>query len=353
MLRHHWANLALLGLLLAELGTGLAGLLGTSDPFRILFWIHAVGAYAILVVLFSKAAVVAGVLRRRPGWTAERVQLALLAALLAGVLVTGLLWIAAGYEAIGSLSVINLHAFLAIALLLLLVQHVVDRRWIVRVPAARDRRAFLRFAGAALVGAAVWQLERPLQRALGLPGAGRRFTGSYENGSFSGDFPEVIWLNDTPQQVDASSWRLVVDGAVERRLELSYAEVERIAHGERLATLDCTGGWFCRQRWEGVPLAALLDRAGVAHGAESVDVHSVTGYGRRFSLGHARGLLLATRVAGEALSPGHGFPARLVVPDRRGFEWGKWGTRSQRRRSGERARPQRSSVSSAGLAAPS
>jgi hypothetical protein len=323
-LRHQWANLALLALVVAELATGFAGLLGTSDPFRILFWIHAIGAYAIVVVLFSKVAVVVNVLRRRPGWTAGRVQLAVLATLLAGVLVTGFVWIAAGFRAVGTLSVINLHAFLAVALVVLLVQHVVDRRWIVRVAAARDRRAFLRFAGAAIIGVAVWQLERPFQRALGLPGARRRFTGSYERGSFSGDFPEVIWLNDSPQTVVEGPWRLVVDGAVERRLELSYRDVERLARTEREATLDCTGGWYTEQRWEGVALATLLDAAGVAHGAESVEVESVTGYRRRFSLEHSRRLLLATRVAGAPLSHGHGFPSRLVVPDRRGFEWVKW-----------------------------
>jgi DMSO/TMAO reductase YedYZ molybdopterin-dependent catalytic subunit len=53
-------------------------------------------------------------------------------------------------------------------------------------------------------------------------------------------------------------------------------------------------------------------------------VESVTGYTRRFSVDHARHLLLATRVAGGPLSHGHGFPVRLVVPDRRGFEWVKW-----------------------------
>ncbi|HEV2028853.1 MAG TPA: molybdopterin-dependent oxidoreductase [Candidatus Dormibacteraeota bacterium] len=37
-----------------------------------------------------------------------------------------------------------------------------------------------------------------------------------------------------------------------------------------------------------------------------------------------RALLLATRVGGLPLDRGHGFPARLVVPDGRGFWWVKW-----------------------------
>lgn len=116
----------------------------------------------------------------------------------------------------------------------------------------------------------------------------------------------------------------MVDGAVARPLDLGYADLERMPPSSRDAVLDCTGGWYARQRWMGVPLAALLDAAGVEDGARSVSVESVRGYGRRFSLEQARELLLATHVAGTALAHGHGFPARLVVPERRGFDWVKW-----------------------------
>ena len=50
--------------------------------------------------------------------------------------------------------------------------------------------------------------------------------------------------------------------------------------------------------------------------ARSVVVTSLTGYRRRFRLGSARELLLATQVGGEALSAGHGFPLCLVAPGR-------------------------------------
>ncbi|MBA3290380.1 MAG: molybdopterin-dependent oxidoreductase, partial [Actinobacteria bacterium] len=49
-------------------------------------------------------------------------------------------------------------------------------------------------------------------------------------------------------------------------------------------------------------------------------------YARRFPLTDASRLLLATRVGGNLLSEGHGFPARVVAPGRRGFWWVKWVT---------------------------
>jgi DMSO/TMAO reductase YedYZ molybdopterin-dependent catalytic subunit len=58
----------------------------------------------------------------------------------------------------------------------------------------------------------------------------------------------------------------------------------------------------------------------------------VTGYRWSFPLAEARDFLLATHVGGERLSHGHGFPLRLVAPQRRGFQWVKWVTRIELRR---------------------
>ena len=71
-------------------------------------------------------------------------------------------------------------------------------------------------------------------------------------------------------------------------------------------------------------LGRLLDLAGPRPGARSVSCAASSGYGRRFALGPARGYLLALGVAGQTLDHAHGFPLRLVAPERRGFEWVKW-----------------------------
>jgi DMSO/TMAO reductase YedYZ molybdopterin-dependent catalytic subunit len=170
---------------------------------------------------------------------------------------------------------------------------------------------------------AVWQVQRPVQRALGLPGSGRRFTGSYEAGSFRGNaFPATSWVADRPRPLDTTGWALAVDGLVERRLAVDARRLDR--DDELVATLDCTGGFFSTQRWRGVLLGRLLDAAGAAPEARHIRVISRTGYRWSFGIEHARGLLLATHVGDEPLSHAHGAPCRLVVPDRRGFEWVKW-----------------------------
>jgi DMSO/TMAO reductase YedYZ molybdopterin-dependent catalytic subunit len=93
------------------------------------------------------------------------------------------------------------------------------------------------------------------------------------------------------------------------------------AFGDTLrATLDCTGGWYAEQTWRGARLDRLLDGAD----GESIVVRSITGYSRRFPRSDAAALLVATHVGDAPLSAGHGAPARLVAPGRRGFWWVKW-----------------------------
>ena len=185
------------------------------------------------------------------------------------------------------------------------------------------RRQLLEGAAIGAGGLLIWQLQRPVSAALGLPGAKRRFTGSYEADSFAGNaFPTTSWVADDPKPLEPGSYRLAVDGLVVEPLELRAAALQ---HGEELvATLDCTGGFYSTQRWGGVRIGRLLERAGALPEATHVRVISHTGYRWSFDLEDARELLLATHVEDEPLSHAHGAPARLVAPGRRGFQWVKW-----------------------------
>jgi DMSO/TMAO reductase YedYZ molybdopterin-dependent catalytic subunit len=158
-------------------------------------------------------------------------------------------------------------------------------------------------------------------RWTGLPGRARRFTGSYERGSFDPEsMPVTQWLDDTVLEIDPQAWRLRVSGGG-RTATLSFDEVD--AQREPIpATIDCTGGWFAHQDWEGARLDRLLGP--MASAGRSVLIRSRSGYTRRYPLSDASRLWLATRAGGAPLSPGHGSPARIVAPGRRGFWWVKW-----------------------------
>src|SRR4051812_2078150 len=124
-MRHAWANVALLALVVTATATGLGGLLVSDPDGAIVFWLHALAAWAIVGLLAVKARVIVAAIRRRPRVTVSRVAFLVLLGLLLLVLGTGVAWLLLdGYRRLGYLSVINVHAFLAIALTLLLGWHV-------------------------------------------------------------------------------------------------------------------------------------------------------------------------------------------------------------------------------------
>jgi DMSO/TMAO reductase YedYZ molybdopterin-dependent catalytic subunit len=312
-------NLGLLGGLLLALGTGaLAFGVGTGWA-RWVAGAHAAAGLALVLLGPWKSAIARRALARRPPRRGRAVGLGL-AALVALALATGIGHSTGLLRWIGPLTAMQVHVGAALATVPLALWHVLARP---QRPHRTDlgRRGLLR-AGA-LAGAAglAWAAAEGLERLARLPGARRRFTGSYPAGSFEpAAMPVTQWLDDPVAELEAASWRLRVRAGGQVR-DWSYAELA--AFSDRLrATIDCTGGWYAEQVWEGAWLDRLLPAELPAGG--SLLVTSTTGYRRRFPLGERRRLLVATRVGGQPLAPGHGFPARIVAPDRRGFWWVKW-----------------------------
>jgi hypothetical protein len=304
-------NVALLLLLAAAFVTGWLAFAFATAPARWSLAVHAAGGFAILALLPWKTMIARrGMGRPRGGrWASVLFGVLVSISLAAGLLhSTGLLvyW--------GPLTAMDFHVGAAIAAVPLAIWHVVARRVRVR-PTDLGRRSVLR-GGAVIAAATVaYGFSEAVVKAAGLAGAARRFTGSYEAGSFEpGAMPVSSWMFDAIPRVEREVWRLRAGGR-----SWTYAELS--AFDDRLtATLDCTGGFFSTQVWSG----ATLDRLIRGTGGTTIRVVSVTGYDRRFPIDKAGSMLLATRVGGQALDQGHGFPARLVVPEARGFWWVKW-----------------------------
>jgi DMSO/TMAO reductase YedYZ molybdopterin-dependent catalytic subunit len=88
----------------------------------------------------------------------------------------------------------------------------------------------------------------------------------------------------TTPVLDVASYQLRIDGAVRNPFSLSYDELRDMPSETRIATLECAGngrvflvpqvegaqwelGAVGNAEWTGVPLGALLDRAGMEDGA--------------------------------------------------------------------------------------
>lgn len=332
-----WANTLLLALIAVELVSGFFGLVSGSPDEAVFILTHRIAGWGIVAVLIWKARNIAFSLKWARAATPRTASLVLLVAL-AGTLILGFAWSFVGPISFWLFSGVSWHIYIGAALIPILIWHSLyhTRGFPIRFWA--DRRSFLRFAGLAIAGAALWRVGETAAAAGGLSGASRRFTGSYEAGSYSGNaFPLTSWLNDNPKPISASGWRLRISGAVRNTVNLRYEDIA--SNAETTATIDCTGGWHSTQVWRGMPLADLLAMAQPADDAASVTVRSVTGYYRRFSMDEARSYIMATRVGDDVLSHGHGFPMRLVAHDKRGFEWVKWITDIEVNRTGKWLQP--------------
>jgi DMSO/TMAO reductase YedYZ molybdopterin-dependent catalytic subunit len=162
-----------------------------------------------------------------------------------------------------------------------------------------------------------------------------------------------VRCNFSMPRVDVRRWRLSVDGALERPLGLSLADLRALPARTLAATLECAGngrtgfaplpkgepwelGAVSTGVWRGAPLREVLAPAGLDSGAvevlfEGADHGAIeSGDDVRFarSLPRDKALhpdtLLAYEMNGEPLPAQHGGPVRLLVPGWYGMASVKW-----------------------------
>jgi DMSO/TMAO reductase YedYZ molybdopterin-dependent catalytic subunit len=318
---------SILGCVLLETLTGVVSLGAGAPPQWPLFWIHRVVGVTLVFLLFFKFRRVRPRLRRG-NWNRATPVSMLTAVVALAALATGIAWLLGADLDLGFWTLLNVHIGLGLLVFPLVLVHLRSRFRTLSRADFEGRRTALQYGALLVGGALVVRTQKTVNDLTGSEGETRRFTGSKP--VEGPGFPVTSWVADDPEPIDVDAWRLRVDGLVTSEIERSYDALDP-ADGER-ALLDCTSGWYTVEEWRGVRLGTLLDEAGVDPAARWVTVHSVTGYRWSFPLEEARGFLLATGVAGERLSHGHGFPLRLVAPDRRGFQWVKWITRVELRR---------------------
>lgn len=212
----------------------------------------------------------------------------------------------------------------------------VDRRMFLRVTAIAAASALIVGIGARALNATTSSIAA-VRKALKLPaprstvvvpdGAEFDIPGLSPLFTPNSDFYRVDTALTVPS-VDPGTWRLVIDGMVDERVELSYEDLIGMGLDEYSITLTCVsnvvgGDLIGNAKWLGVPVRDVLRLAGVQPGADMVLSRSVDGFTASTPLASLTDdgvdAILAVGMNGEPLPLEHGFPVRMVVPGLYGY----------------------------------
>jgi DMSO/TMAO reductase YedYZ molybdopterin-dependent catalytic subunit len=157
-------------------------------------------------------------------------------------------------------------------------------------------------------------------------------------------------LADIPLNIDPAAFSLEIKGKVDKPMKLSLADLKKMRAIDVVAVNQCSGnsrgffnprvaggqsgnGAMGNARWKGVPLKAILDRAGVQRDARQVTFNGMDrpvadktpDFVKALDIDHARDgeVMLAYSMNGRDLPVLNGFPLRLVVPGYYGTYWVK------------------------------
>jgi DMSO/TMAO reductase YedYZ molybdopterin-dependent catalytic subunit len=139
---------------------------------------------------------------------------------------------------------------------------------------------------------------------------------------------EELNLTGRAPDVNIEQYRLVIEGLVETPLSLTYEEVLDYPSVTEVVLLICPGVFVDNAEWTGVPVTALLEKAGIKPEAKSVVFQDIAGgYRQELLLEDVMGndsIFLAYNVDGQTLPVEHGYPLRLVAKGKYGSYWVKW-----------------------------
>jgi DMSO/TMAO reductase YedYZ molybdopterin-dependent catalytic subunit len=125
-----------------------------------------------------------------------------------------------------------------------------------------------------------------------------------------------------------ATWRLKIDGLVERPLELTYADLRALPRAEQVSDFHCVTGWSVKNvHWGGVRFRDLLAAAKPLPAAKALAfVSAEQPYVDSLTLEQAylKDAMLAYEMDGQPLPRPHGAPARVVIPEMYGYKNTKW-----------------------------
>jgi len=141
-------------------------------------------------------------------------------------------------------------------------------------------------------------------------------------------------------RIEARDWRLIVDGSVNRPVQLDYPTLVKLPQVTQYKTLECISNLTAKceltsfgcdlistAKWTGARLTDVLALAGgLRPGVVALAAIGADEFSSALPANAASDpeVLVAYMMNDQVLPREHGFPARLLIPDRYGMKNAKW-----------------------------
>ncbi len=138
----------------------------------------------------------------------------------------------------------------------------------------------------------------------------------------------IYTVADTMPRFEPATWKLRIDGLVEKPVEIDHARLLSLPKANQVSTFHCVTGWIVKNvHWGGVrfhdllALAKPLPQASALHFISAEKPYDDFLDMRQVALSD---VMLAYEMDGKPLPREHGAPVRVVIPEMYGYKNVKW-----------------------------
>ncbi len=127
--------------------------------------------------------------------------------------------------------------------------------------------------------------------------------------------------------IDPDRWSLSITGLVDNDIIIPFKEIQSMKLSEVKSDFHCVEKWSIPDnRWKGVKIKNLFNKISIKPEARFAMVYSWGGYDSDIDLDALlhENTILAWERNGKPIEPEHGYPLRLIIPDRYAYKSVKW-----------------------------
>jgi DMSO/TMAO reductase YedYZ molybdopterin-dependent catalytic subunit len=209
----------------------------------------------------------------------------------------------------------------------LILPSTISRRQLLQLSGLSGMGLVLGSCSSSLLSNTVGQISEPLNQSLEALLLTQKPVPEFPKSAIE---PQALLINsfDFTPDIDPVQFRLTIDGEINKPMQLSMADIQKLPLTSMVIRHICVEGWSAIVQWTGVRLRDLIAMTQPKSSIRYVYFKSADGYYSSWDIASAvhPQTLMAYQKNGEPLSIDNGAPLRLASPIKLGYKQSKWVT---------------------------